>query len=131
MAGNLRIVNMAKYKPVDGELLVRCDRKSILGNPFFMEGKSPEQRLKVCKQYQAYFDLIIGVSDSSKLENTEHFAMFLLKISSDPGFIAKFKAELKRITELLNEHDVALGCWCHPLRCHVLTIYNYIIQANK
>ena len=126
MEGNLRIVNMKNLKLNKNEILIRCDRKSVLGNPFFMEGKSPEERIKVCNQYQDYFDTILGLKPIEQGMNSAYLAKYLSKAAYDPSFTARFKAELSRIKELLKNNDVALGCWCHPLRCHVDTIFNYL-----
>ena len=123
---SLRLVNMKNYKYTNGEVLVRCDRKSVLGNPFFMEGKSPEERIKVCNQYQDYFDIIVGRKSANDCSNTASLAKYLTKASADPSFEARFKAELQRIEDLLRVTDVAIGCWCYPLRCHTDTIFNYL-----
>jgi len=82
---------------------VRVDRKSILGNPFYMSLES--QRNYVCDKYEEYFQ--------NQVENN-----------------AKFKKELDRLILLYKKHgELNLFCWCYPKRCHAETIKAYILKA--
>jgi hypothetical protein len=38
---------------------------------------------------------------------------------------------MKRIIRIAKKHDVALGCWCYPKRCHAETIKNFIEEELK
>ena len=108
----IRIVNLRNYKQVEGEILVKVDRSSVLGNPFYMKDES--QRNKVCDKYQEYFDNKIRESlpdYSQPYKYTQHNE-FMLRIIS--------------IANLAKRHNVALGCWCYPKRCHAETILKYI-----
>ena len=50
----IRIVNLRTYRAVNGEVLIKVDRSSVLGNPFFMHNES--ERDSVCEQYEDYFN---------------------------------------------------------------------------
>jgi hypothetical protein len=96
----IRIVNIKSYAPLPGEVLIRIDRQTPVGNPYAMKDMSQAERDRVCDEYQKYFD--------EKM--TANF---------DQSFITYIKNIL---SELRNGKKVALGCWCAPLRCHGLTI---------
>jgi predicted NAD-dependent protein-ADP-ribosyltransferase YbiA (DUF1768 family) len=100
-AGRIRIVNMHNYKakPLE-EILIKVDRTTIIGNPFFMQYE--EQRDEVCNKYEVYFEKQMKVNP-------------------------KFKSEVDAIVEHVRRGDnVALGCWCAPKRCHAETIVRYV-----
>lgn len=101
----IKIVNLKNYTPDDNEILIKVDRSSILGNPFKMNDESDRDR--VCDEYKEYFYKKI------KLKN--------------PNFIT----ELNRIYNLSYENNIALGCWCIPLRCHAEVIKEYIDGLRK
>ena len=100
----IRVVNLRDYAPVTNEVLIKVDRSSIVGNPFYMKDES--QRNKVCDEYEIYF--------KSKMLNS-----------------LPFQAFVKNIKNVSKESDVALGCWCHPKRCHADTIKNYIRSNSQ
>ena len=103
---SIRIVNLRTYKPIKGEVLIKIDRSSPVGNPFPMsvEGK----RDKVCDQYQTYFNTKITTKGD-----------------------AKFMGYLRMIYQTALHNDVALGCWCTPKRCHGETIKAYVDEQLK
>lgn len=96
----IRIINLENYKLNDGEILIKVDRSSYLGNLFFM--KSEYERNEVCDNYKIYFYEQLALNNK------------------------KFMRTLLDIANISKEHDVALGCWCYPKRCHAETIKNYI-----
>ena len=111
----IRIVNL-RHKPVmrKNEVLIKIDRSSVLGNPFFM--KSEDQRDIVCNQYEQYFGAIVqnwigGCIIEKKNE--------------------EFVNELWRIGQLSKTQDIALACWCAPKRCHGETIKDFIDMQLK
>ena len=96
----IRIVNIKNYRTQENEVLVKVDRTSVLGNPFFMKDES--KRDEVCDKYKNHFNS---------------------KVYSDMRFIA----ELNRIRDLIRSgKSVALACWCFPKRCHAETIKNFL-----
>lgn len=96
---NLRDYSNGNNMP-SGENHVRCDRKSVLGNPFYMDNES--KRNLVCDQYQRYFD--------KKVQD------------KDPIFIN----ELRRLYKIAVVQDLYLYCWCAPKRCHCETIKRFL-----
>jgi len=86
---------------------VRVDRKSALGNPFYMHSEA--ERDRVCEQYAAYFQQRIA--------------------KNNPG--DPFIQELKRIQQLYKQYGkLRLFCWCAPKRCHAETIRDYLIKTT-
>jgi hypothetical protein len=103
---SIRIVNLKYYTPEDDELLIKIDRSSTLGNPFYMSNEG--SRDEVCDKYQIYFDKIIKEGQNSHFIN-----------------------ELRRIYRLSKTKNIALGCWCYPKRCHAQTIISFFNTFNK
>lgn len=99
----IRIVNLKNYVPQADEILIRVDRKSIVGNPFFMKDES--MRDTVCDKYEKYFKTAI---------NSEAFAAYI-----------------NNIIEQSKTKDIALGCWCYPKRCHAETILRYVQRFKE
>ncbi len=101
--GKIRIINLRNYELKEGEVLIRVDRKTELGNPFIMNGE--DERNIVCEKYKKYF--------YNMLDNKQYW----------------FIEELKHIYKTAKRHDVALGCWCHPKRCHAEIIRDFIYDV--
>ena len=95
----IRIVNLRTYRAVEGEVLIKVDRSSVLGNPFFMHNES--ERDSVCEQYEDYFNKQVSKN-------------------------ADFTNALRNIYKVMQVYDVALGCWCYPKRCHAETIKKFL-----
>jgi len=95
----IRLVNIKHYKRTRDEKLIRIDRKSTVGNPFYIRNES--DRDKVCDDYEKYFNQQIIINP-------------------------KFKNFLEYIVKESESQNIALGCWCSPKRCHGQTILNYI-----
>lgn len=95
----IRIVNLRNYKLNDGEVLIKVDRSSVLGNPFYMHNES--ERDKVCDDYAKFMQIQLFFNES-------------------------FIKEIYRIYEISLKKDVALGCWCYPKRCHAEEIKKII-----
>ena len=80
---------------------VRVDRRSVLGNPFYMASEA--DRNKVCDQYQVYFEAKANDINSP------------------------FRTELNRLFMLLTKYGkLNLFCWCAPKRCHAETIKKFL-----
>ena len=95
----IRIINLKSYKQGDKEVLIKCDRTSPVGNPFWMTDES--KRDEVCDKYVAYFE--------KEMKKGGEFARYI-----------------HYIKELSKKFDVALGCHCAPKRCHCQTIKEFI-----
>ena len=97
----VRVVNLMQYKLKDGEVLIKVDRSSPVGNPFYMRNEG--MRDEVCDKYEAYF--------YKKVKEAGAFRDYVAYI---------YRTALKQ--------DVALGCWCAPKRCHANVIATFINQ---
>lgn len=81
---------------------VRVDRKSVLGNPFYMKDES--KRDEVCDKYKKYFDKNVVINDN-------------------------FRKEVNRLVKIYMMHGkLRLFCWCYPKRCHSEIIKDFIID---
>lgn len=79
---------------------IRVDRKSVLGNPYYMKDES--LRDEVCKKYEIYF--------KDKIKNDE-----------------VFRKEVWRLINVYRKYGkMRLFCWCAPKRCHSETIKKFI-----
>jgi len=85
------------------EVLIRVDRTTV-GNPFRMY--TEEQRDEVCDKYESYF---------------------YRRLQKDK----KFRDYVEYIVDTARKHDVALGCWCYPKRCHAETIKRYVEERLR
>lgn len=95
----IRIINLRDYKLKEGEVIIKVDRSSVLGNPYYMNGES--MRDKVCDDYEKYFNVLI--KNNNRALN-----------------------ELRKIYKIAKVNDVALGCWCYPKRCHAEVIKAFL-----
>ena len=96
----IRVPDTAKFE-AKGYKVIRIDRQTPVGNPFYMHSEA--ERDKVCDQYQAYFDSKV----SKKTDNA-------------------FMNYLRGIYKFAQNQPVALACWCAPKRCHGETIKKFI-----
>lgn len=89
-------------QPVPQEFTkVRCDRKSVLGNPYSAKQYGHD---KACDLYHDYF--------MKQLKTNEEF---------------KFAVHNIAAMHERGEH-VMLLCWCYPKRCHTMTIRDYCLN---
>ena len=97
----VRVVDVRKHTLGTNEVLIRVDRSSPVGNPFYMHNES--ERDSVCDKYEQYF--------------AEH----IIK-----GADKAFRDYIVSIYRTAQKQDVALGCFCFPRRCHADTIARFI-----
>lgn len=100
----IRVGNLRNLQLKENEILIKIDRSTIVGNPFYM--KREEERNTVCDKYNEYFYKQIAIS-------------------------SKFNKYILDIIEKSKTKDIILGCWCHPKRCHGDTILNYLNTIVK
>ena len=100
----IRIVNLRNYKLNEDEILIKVDRSSPVGNPFILNSES--ERDWVCNLYSHNF--------KQWLRNSP-----------------EFRNKIWDIISISKNHDVALGCWCYPKRCHAETIKSYIDNLTE
>ena len=95
------VVNVRNYRPKEGEVLIKANLRFLIDNSFIMYNEG--MRDEVCDKFETYF----------------------YKKVKEPGAFRDYVAYIYR-TAL--KHDVALGCWCAPKRCHADTIAVFINQ---
>lgn len=105
---------------------IRCDRSSVLGNPFQMKDES--ERDAVVEGFRIYLNKValkgidpdiaaIAIAKQHKLSLSETW---------EPKTRAHIINELNRIQSLSERSDVTLLCWCAPKKCHCDIIVNYL-----
>ena len=107
---------------------IRCDRTTILGNPFEM--RSELERDLVCDAFSEYMAEMVSQANP----NPSAIAFYLsqkysLKISTSwkrPHSGAIFILELQGLLSLASKGDLTILCWCAPKRCHLETIKAWI-----
>lgn len=105
---------------------IRCDRTSVLGNPFHM--RSEKERLNVVKAYKRYLSgVAINEEDPSILVSrmADKYSLQVSNTWKRPTS-RQFLQELSRIQQLSITEDITLLCWCAPLACHCNIISDYI-----
>ncbi len=102
----IRVPDTQKYEKL-GYSVIRIDRQSPVGNPFYMHNES--ERNAVCDQYQEYFNNNIA----------------------NKNRCPEFMEYLRDIYKKAQVTKVALACWCAPKRCHGETIKKFIESFNK
>jgi len=98
----IRVINLKNYKPMPDEVLIKVDRTSPVGNPYYMRNEF--ERDIVCDRYKKHFEW--------SMQND-----------------VKFNNYIKNIVKIAQKHDIALGCWCYPKRCHAETIKRFVENA--
>ena len=98
----VRVVNLQNYELKDNEVLIKVDRSTPVGNPYYWreDGLYAEEAYYI---YEPYF----------------------YKKVKEPGAFRDYVAHIYRAAL---KQDVALGCWCAPKRCHAETIASFINQ---
>jgi len=100
-------IHIGNYKYRDNNtsgITFPVDRKTPVGNPFFMKNES--ERNKVCDQYEKWFNEQVKIN-------------------------TKMQKYLNEILDTLKYTDVTLMCWCSPKRCHAETIRNWLLNNRQ
>lgn len=116
--------------PMIGYTDVRVDRKSVLGNPYYLDKE--ENREIVIEAYRKYL--------WSALQDAEHLNKYnIASIDSNNSLplacgwscptVGTIYDEIKRLTKL--QEDIRLLCWCDGKPCHADVIKKCIIWARK
>jgi hypothetical protein len=122
MVGQISVGSMrGSYKPLDGWIDVRCDRASILGNPFDLKNES--QRPGVCTANEEWLEANIRAFRSGKDIQVSLSPWLNQGFSLAPKFknptSRQISSELMRIYRLVESgQNVRLMCWCKPNQCH-------------
>lgn len=112
----------------DTQAGIRCDRTSILGNPF--ELRSELERDLVCDAFSKYMAEMVSQLNPNSSEIAFRIAQrYGLKIAQSwkrPHSGAIFMLELEGLRNLARKGDLTILCWCKPKRCHLETIKAWI-----
>ncbi len=102
--GDIKIGRVNQTVP--NYISIRCDRKTALGNPFYMANES--QRIEVCNKFEAYLPEAYATDRVIRSEIT-NIAMHV-----ESG------------------QNVLLQCHCAPKRCHCDSIKSFVLNLiNK
>lgn len=122
---NIKVVNLRHSRIETGWIDIRCDRSSVLGNPFELQGE--KNRVAVVyahKQWLNQCRLNAGVDKPIPLD------VWGIKIASafKHPTSSQVMQELDRIECLLRAgKKVRLQCWCKPASCHCDNYKAYLI----
>lgn len=111
---------------------IRCDRVSVLGNPFQME--SELDRILVVKAFREYLNAVAVNEEEPAIVTARMSAKYSIQISNTwkRPTSRQFMGELNRIYQLELSEDITLLCWCAPLTCHCHVIQSYLAwRKNK
>lgn len=104
-----------------GWLQIRCDRTSVLGNPF--ELKKEGDRAAVCQAYDEWLgENIVAyrhhLNIHISLEIWKQQGLIVAPTFKNPTS-RQVSAEMMRIFQAVRAgNNVCLMCWCKPLECH-------------
>jgi hypothetical protein len=105
---------------------IKCDRTSVLGNPFWMRDES--DRDDVCQFHQEYFDLVTR----HEYEPKEAIDVILNRYSGAhlvKGWKIPSREEVIAALDRISDGDTIL-CWCTPKRCHLDTVTQFLEQKH-
>lgn len=107
---------------------VRCDRTSVLGNPFEMIIES--ERDAVCDAYRQHLNNVVVKKQDTIASIWSCSDQFNVLVSDkfDEHRAARdsMLAELKRLYYKAHSVQTTLLGWCAPKRCHCETIRNFL-----
>ena len=121
----ITVINLRHNRNVEG---YRCDRTSVLGNPFHMFQES--ERTAVVAAFREYLhevanlganlvDVVSGLADKYNVT-----VSWMWKHPSCTQVMAEL-AKLEAMTE------VKLLCWCASLACHGDVIKSYLVWKHE
>ena len=128
MNNYIQVVNLRNCKPEAGWLDIKCDRSTVLGNPFELKGEDSreavvhahKQWLNQCRVH-AHLDIPLAID----MWKNKGFKV-ALSYKHPTSFIVM--RELNRIEGLLRAgQKVRLQCWCYPSSCHCDNYKAYLI----
>lgn len=76
---SVRIVNLRNVQAKPGEIVIRCDRKTVVGNPFFMHDESERDYVTFIYQKALKQDVALACWCAPKRCHTETIKRFIEK----------------------------------------------------
>lgn len=132
--GNSIVVTRVSASPQDAEL-VKIDRTSVLGNPFYLANtKDDRQRDLVVAAYGEYaYAVMDGGNPAQVAAEIAQENNLTIPASWKAPTQAAFGAEIERLVEIASVRPLALGCHCAPAACHGDVIKDTVEQelANR
>jgi Domain of unknown function (DUF4326) len=110
---------------------IRCDRISMLGNPFVLESELDRKRIvEMFRQYLYGITMFDEEPSTMAAQLSDRYAMAISNTWKRPTH-RQFIGELNRIQILSLTQDCTLLCWCSPLRCHCDILASYFKWKNQ
>ena len=116
----IKVVNLRKNRSVQG---YRCDRTSVLGNPFHMFAE-PE-RDAVVSAFREYLHEVAN-KGASPVEVVPGLAQKYNVMQSGAWQSPSRDQVMTDLAKLEAMSEVRLLCWCAPLACHCDVIKAYL-----
>ena len=102
----------------------RCDRKSVLGNPFDM--RAERDRPLVCKAFRHYLYRVAVMRQCPN--EAAHAIAKELSLVIARAWINPPRADFMAALQYLEDRPATrLLCWCHPKQCHCESIERYLV----
>lgn len=108
---------------------IRCDRLSILGNPFYMRHEGERER--VIKAFEEYF--------YECLNSPPNYIVSLQSIADNHNVVVAYnwkplkagdiQQSIKTLLDqLIISKQITLLCWCKPKDCHLDIVKDYLLS---
>ena len=101
-----------------GYTQIPVDRKTCLGNPFYLANvHDAEERKRVCEAHQAYINAILNdkpfdIDEYARENNLKRVRNFTVNNE-------EIRSEINNIAERVKRGEkIQLVCYCHPRQCH-------------
>lgn len=126
----IKIVNLRTGKPSHDScrVIVRCDRSSILGNPFHLKNEG-ERRSVVYAHKQLLNKIRLNPALAAPLSLDYWLSQgFVVAPKFKPPACNLVIKELNRLENLLRQgKNISLECWCYPKQCHCDNYKSYLV----
>lgn len=118
---DIKIASMHNLSTMIGYTDIRVDRRSVLGNPYWLVKE--EDRQKVIAAYRKYL--------WNALNSNQIILDKSLTIAStyDAPQVGQIYDEIKKLTNI--QSNIRLLCWCAPRSCHADVIKSCILWARN
>jgi len=127
---SLQPITISNLKQTKASKGIRCDRFSILGNPFVM--RTPSDRMPVIKAFRKYFWLVLQEMEPvNAAKQVEQETGLLLAHSWKKTSRENFLKELFRVYAIVKQKPCTLLCWCAPESCHLEVLVKFFEWCDR
>jgi len=136
MQNSLKVVSQRNLSPEIGWVDIRCDRASVLGNPFDM-GKDESLRDTVCQAYREWLweNIQLAQRGEERRVDCKRWGLRIATTYKNPTSLEVYNELLSIAGRLLADQKVRLLCWCkrsdRDVVCHVDIIVRCLIWLNR